>query len=303
MLREVLANGAIRLRTEKAKFTFTRLRPGVMWVVSAGWDDGEFGDATVAELSAELARFPIALELFVDAARVLHVSNVARTAWTRWFEARRDQLRRVHVLTASKFLHLSVSMTGLDSGIDLELYENPDAFTAAMRSAVPGSLPGSPGQIAQALDGAAVPVTRRADDPRTVSIGDGACSFSLHRPAHATLVVMLRGTDRGAVASEVFDEIARARIEAGRLHLFIDLRAAQMPGTAISDLWAHWFGANRAALASAIVLAPSLPLYVTASIAQWRSQAGSVLRVVEEPERFEAAIRRVAPGFSGLAAP
>lgn len=300
MLREVLANGATRLRTERASFVFTRLRPGVMWVVSTGWDDGEFGDAGVSELSAELARFPIALELFVDAARVLHVSNVARTAWTQWFEARRDQLRRVHVLTSSKFMHLSVSMSGLDSRTSIELYESPDAFAAAMHSAAPG--PVMAGQIEQTLAAAAVPITRRMDGARTVILEDGACSYSLHRPARAAVLLTLRGADRGVLASEVFDELARARTEAGRLHLFIDLRATQMPAVVVSDLWAQWLGTNRAALASVVVLAPTLPLYVTASIAQWRSQAGAIMRVVEEPQRFEAAICRVAPGFRGLAA-
>ena len=145
MLRDVLANGATRLRTARASFVFTRLRPGVLLVVSTGWDDGAFGDAAVAELSAELARFPVALELFIDASRVQHVSNVARTRWTQWFETRRHQLRRVHVLTASRFLHLSVSMTGLESRAAIEVYENPAAFAAAMRSAAPGAVPGFAG--------------------------------------------------------------------------------------------------------------------------------------------------------------
>lgn len=300
MLREVLTNGAIRLRSDRASFVFTRLRPGVMSVVATGRDQGELGDASVAELSAELERFPLPLELFIDAARVLHVSNVARAAWTQWFEARRDQLRRVHVLTASKFLHLSVSMSGLESGASIQVYEHPDVFAAALRSAAPGPVTSPTPASEQAL--AAVPVTRRAVDARTMLLDDGACSFSLHRPAATTVLVTLRGADRGVLASEVFNELARARAEAGRLHLFVDLRAAQMPAAAVSDLWAQWLGANRAHLASVVLLAPSLALYVTASIAQWRSQAGAIMRVLEEPERFDAAIRRVAPGFRGLGA-
>ena len=299
MLREVLANGAIRLRTARASFVFTRLRPGVLWIVSTGWDDGGFGDATVTELSAELARFPIALELFVDASRVQHVSNVARTRWTQWFEAQRHQLRRVHVLTASRFLHLSVSMTGLESRAAIEVYESPRAFAAAMRSAAPGPLADL---VSGAPVPAAVPVTRNADDPTTLVLADGACAFSLHRPAREAILLTLRGTDRGVLASAVFDELARARVEASRLHLFIDLRAARMPAAHVSDLWAQWLGVNRAGLASVVLLAPSLPLYVTASIAQWRSQAGAIMRVLEQPQRFDAAIRRVAPGFHGLSA-
>jgi hypothetical protein len=294
MLREMLANGAIRLRTARASFVFTRLRPGVLWVVSTGWDDGAFGDAAVAELTAELARFPIALELFIDAAGVQHVSNVARTRWTQWFQTQRHHLRRVHVLTASKFLHLSVSMTGLESRAAIEVYESPHAFEAAMRSAAPGPMPAAVPDTA--------PVTRHAGAPMTTVLTDGACTFSLHRPARGAILLTLRGTDRGVLASAVFDELARARAEAGRLHLFIDLRAAQMPAAHVSELWAQWLGANRASLASVVLLAPSRPIFVTASIAQWRSQAGAIMRVVEEPQRFDAAIRRVAPGFRGLTA-
>jgi hypothetical protein len=302
MLREVLANGAIRLRTARAAFVFLRLQPGVLLFVASGRDRGEFGGAAVAELSAELERFPLALELFVDATRVLHVSNVARTRWTQWFEARRDRLRRAHVLTASKFLHLSISMTGLESRASIELYDSPEAFAAAMRSAAPGAAPGSNDELEHALTAAAVPVTRRAADARTVILDDGACAFAVHRPAPGVALLTLRGADRGALASEVFDELARARARADRLHLFIDLRAARMPGAHVSDLWAQWLGANRPRLASVVLLAPSLPIYVTASIAQWRSRAGAIMRVIEEPERFEAAILRLAPGFPGLPA-
>lgn len=299
MLREVLANGAIRLRTKQAAFVFTRLQPGVLWVVATGRDRGEFGDATVAELSAELERFPIELELFVDAWRVLHVSNEARTSWTQWFEARRDRLRRAHVLAASRFVHLSVSMTGLESRASIEVHDSPDAFATALHSAAPAAAPGAM-DIEHALTAAAAPVTRRAVDARTVILEDGACAFTLHRPAPGAVLFTLRGADRGTLASEVFDELARARAEAGRLHLFIDLRDARMPAAQVSDLWAQWLGANRARLAAVVLLAPSLPIYVTASIAQWRSRAGAIMRVVEEPERFEAAIRRLAPGFPGL---
>jgi hypothetical protein len=301
MLREVLANGAIRLRTRRAAFVFTRLQPGVLWVVAAGRDRGEFGDAAVAELSAELERFPLALELFVDASRVLHVSNAARTQWTQWFEARRDRLRRAHVLTASKFVHLSVSMTGLESRTSIEVHDSPDAFATAMRSAAPIAAPGAI-EIEHALTATAVPVTRRAPDAKTVILDDGACAFALHRAAPGAVLITIRGADRGVLASEVFDELARARAEADRLHLFIDLRDARMPAAQVSDLWAQWLGANRASLASVVLLAPSLPIYVTASIAQWRSRAGAIMRVVEEPERLEAAMRRLAPSFPGLPA-
>jgi hypothetical protein len=299
MLREVLTTGAIRLRTDDdaASFVFTRIRPSVLWVVATGRDTGAFGDATVAELSAELARFPPDLELFIDATRVQYVSNTARAAWTQWFEARRDELRRVHVLTASRYMHLAVSMSRHESRTSIEVHADAAAFAAAMRSAAP-SWTTSPEQV---LAARAVPI-ERVDEPGLVILGDGACSFTFRRAARDALLVQIAGTDRGILTSEVLNELARVRAEAGRLHLFVDLRAAQMPGVVVSDLWTHWFSANRASLASVVLLAPTSPLYVTASIAHVRSQIGALMRVVEDAQRFEAAIRRVAPAFADLPA-
>lgn len=299
MLREVLTTGAIRLRTDddRASFVFTRLRPGVLWVIATGWDSGEFGEATVAELSAELTRFPPDLELFVDATRVVHVSNTARAAWTQWFEDQRDRLRRVHVLTASKYMHLAVSMSRHESRTSIEIHADAAAFAAAMRSAAPASQ----ADLDQALAAAAVPVTRREDEPGVLVLDDGACSFTFRRAARDVLLLELGGIDRGILISEVFNELARVLAEAGRLHLFFDLRAAQLPATVVSDLWTQWLSANRASLASIVLLAPTLPIYVTASIAHLRSQTGALMRVVEDAQRFESAIRRVAPGFAGLA--
>lgn len=72
----------------------------------------------------------------------------------------------------------------------------------------------------------------------------------------ARVLPTLRGTHRGVLASEVFDELARARAAAGRLHLFIVLRVTRMPATTVSDPWAQWLAANRATLADAVDAAP-----------------------------------------------
>lgn len=298
MLREVLTSGAIRLRTDddRVRFVFTRLRPGVLWVLAMGWDSGELGNATVAELTAEITRFPPDLELFVDATRVVHVSNTARASWTQWFEKQRDRLRRVHVLTASRYMHLAVSMSRHESGTSIEIHADAAAFAAAMRSAAPESKP-DPDQV---LAAAAAPV-RRTTQPGVVVFDDGACSSTFRRLARDVLLVEIRGMDRGILASEVFDETARVRDEAGRLHLFVDLSAAQMPVAVVRDLWTQWFSTNRAALASVVVLAPASAIYVTASIAHLRSQTGALMRVVDDADRFQAAIRRVAPNAAGVA--
>lgn len=299
MLREVLTTGAIRLRTDDdaASFTFTRIRPGVLWVVATGRDSGEFGGATVAEMSAELARFPPDLELFIDATRVVLVSNTARAVWTQWFEDQRDRLRRVHVLTASRYMHLAVSMSRHESRTSIEVHADAAAFAAAMRTAAPAWK----ADVDQVLAARAVPL-ERVDRPGLVTLGDGACTFTFRRPARDVLLIQIIGTDRGALASEVLNELARVRAEAGRLHLFVDLRAAQMPGALVSDLWTQWFSANRASLASVVLLAPSAPVFVTASIAHVRSQTGALMRVLDDAERFEAALRRVAPAFASLPA-
>jgi hypothetical protein len=293
--RETLTNGAIRLRSGAGAFLFVRLRPGVLLVVASGRDEGQFGDAPVDELSAELVRFPLPLQLFIDARQVRYATLAAQETWTAWFQRHRHALERVHMLSASRHLYLAASIAGHHSRAKLEVYADADAgaFELALsqaarewQSALRDLEPATPSRRMQAGGG--------------VTLDDGQCTFFVRPLAPAVVLLSIRGTDRGTLSSAVLDEIARARGEHETIDLFIDLRDASMPLPAVSELWASWFAANRKALSSVLLLSTTRPVSVTARIAQWRSRTGGLIRIVDQPDEFEQAVRRRVPGLSAV---
>jgi hypothetical protein len=291
--RETLTSGAIRLRAGEGSFLFVRLRPGAVLVVASGRDDGQFGDAPVDELSAELVRFPLPLTLFIDARQVRYATLAAQETWTAWFQRHRHALERVHMLSASRHLYLAASIAGHHSRAKLEVYDGAHAFELVLSQAAQEWQ-----AMLRELEPAAL--SRRAQAGGRVTLDDGQCTFVVRPLAPAVLLVSVRGTDRGTLSSGVFDEIARVRGDHEGIDLFMDLRDASMPLPAVSELWAGWFAANRKALRSVVLLSTTRPISVTARIAQWRSRTGGLIRIVEQPGELEQAIRRRVPGLGAV---
>lgn len=289
MLAETLTSGARRLRADEASFVVSRVRPGVVLVVAAGSDRGQFGDRVVAELSAELERFSGELELFVDARRVDRVAMDARAVWTAWLERNRDRVPRIHMLTATPHVQLLAEVAGHYSRTKLVAHDDPAAFEAALDRAR--------GSWRLPREDAPSATVRRERTRSTVAIDDGACRQVL-RWSENTLLLVISGEDRGTLASDVFDEIRSGRRGGTRLDLFIDLRDAAMPTPEVSDLWSAWFAANRTTLASVTILSTTKAVSLTADIAGWRSRTGGLVRVVSDPVAFADTLRRAAPALS-----
>lgn len=284
MLAETLTGGARRFIADGASFVVSRVRPGVLLVVAAGPDRGQFGEHVVAELSAELQRFPPDIELFIDARRVDLVALDARGIWTAWLERHRDRVRRVHMLVPTPHVHLVASIAGHYSRTKLVTHREAAAFEAAL-DASRGTWPTTPPTEERAHVG-------REQTGGALVLADGTCRYAFRWAAHALLLV-ISGDDRGTLASAVFDEIRAGRRE--RLDLFIDLRDAAMPRPPVSALWSAWFSAHRERLSSVWILSTSKAVSVTAGIAGWRSQTGSLVRVLTDTAAFSDAIARVAP--------
>jgi hypothetical protein len=102
-------DGLVELASEAGSFTFRRLRSGALLVTIAGQDKGQFGQAVLDEIRMEILRSQ-PLELLVDAERATLVSTEVSQAWTQFFSNCRAQLKRVYVLTGSRFINLSVSI-------------------------------------------------------------------------------------------------------------------------------------------------------------------------------------------------
>ena len=134
--RDMLSDGRICLSNGKNRFVFERLRPGVLRMTFAGDDVGQFGPAAVDEVRKELQRCS-PLELFVDAADAVTVSVEVTNEWTHFFATSRAQLKRVSVLTGSKFFHLSVAISQhlSQTGNLIQIYTDRELFEDYVRRA------------------------------------------------------------------------------------------------------------------------------------------------------------------------
>lgn len=130
-------DGAVRLSTKKCSFTFRRSGPSVLEVVIAGRDSGQFGASVFNEIRFHLGG-PRGLELFVDARQAAGPSSDVSDAWTRFLAKEAPHLKRVSILAASKFVHLTVSVAKLFSrtGELIQIYSDPTLFEAARSRAI-----------------------------------------------------------------------------------------------------------------------------------------------------------------------
>ena len=129
--RELGPEGRVTLSDGGCSFTYERLRPGVLEIRIAGTDKGQFGTATLDEISNALRR-ERPLELFVDAAEASMPAVAVSQDWTRFIALNQRDLKRVSVLVSSKSVALTMAIaqhlsnTGKLMQIysDRELYES-----------------------------------------------------------------------------------------------------------------------------------------------------------------------------------
>jgi hypothetical protein len=135
--RETLPDGSTLLRSERCSHTFTRLRPGVLLLRIVGNDRGEFGDAPMDLVQAELLRFR-ALAFFMDLSAVEGVVSRVREGWTEWLRLHQSGLTQVHMLTGSRFVTTTVSVSKELSrtGDMIQIHKEPESFAQAIARAV-----------------------------------------------------------------------------------------------------------------------------------------------------------------------
>jgi hypothetical protein len=116
-------------------------RPGkrVVVIVLAGNDVGEHGTAPFLELSRDAADGPF--ELFIDARDSRGVTLDVSGSWARWLSEHRDSLRRVNMLTGSRFIELTANFVRdfADLGELMRIYADAEAFDSALGQATRNS--------------------------------------------------------------------------------------------------------------------------------------------------------------------
>lgn len=139
--RETIDGNTLRLTADRCSFTYRRLKPGTLLMTIAGNDHGQFGAATIDEVNAEFERFGV-VTLYVDTQAAAGPSTSVMEAWTAYFAANRNKLKRVVIMVPpeSKLLHLTVSIVQHLSGMGglLQIFGDTARFRAAIQQEVPG---------------------------------------------------------------------------------------------------------------------------------------------------------------------
>lgn len=132
--RELLPGGLVRLTSGDASFEYSRPRTGILLVRISGLDKGQFGTATLDEITVALEREG-SLELFVDAREAIGAAVSVSEDWTRFFSIQRARLRRVHVLVGSKAVKLTVDIAQHLSrtGDLIQIYSDAQIFEMQLR--------------------------------------------------------------------------------------------------------------------------------------------------------------------------
>ena len=133
MTREVMDDGAIRMKDLDGCIILSRLAPAVVLISFTGQDKGQFGDMVFAELAKEMARHGV-IEIFIDTREALNALVPVTNQWSDWLHANQKGLKHVSVLVASKFVELTAGVMKLLSrtGSLMRIYTHAPSFSDAI---------------------------------------------------------------------------------------------------------------------------------------------------------------------------
>ena len=116
-------------------FSINRVAPAVVVLAIAGRDVGEHGEAPLRALDGLLREGPF--ELFIDARRTTGASVDVSNVWASWLRRHRDELHRIHMLTASRYVQITADFVRrfADLGDAMLLYTDAAAFDDQLRDA------------------------------------------------------------------------------------------------------------------------------------------------------------------------
>jgi hypothetical protein len=114
-----------------------RPAPGVVLLVIIGTDIGEHGSAPFEALALDVLTGPF--HLFVDARDSRGVTVDVSSEWRRWLSDHRSVLRSIHMLTGSRFVHVTATFVKqfADLGELMRIYTHAAHFEEELAKMVP----------------------------------------------------------------------------------------------------------------------------------------------------------------------
>jgi hypothetical protein len=113
-----------------------QISSGVILLKIAGSDIGEFGHTPIATVDALLSNGG-AVDFFIDARDVRGASIDVSGEWAKWLRKNRERLRRVTMLTGSRFVQITAEFVRHFAGLEgiMRISTDSDAFDNALREA------------------------------------------------------------------------------------------------------------------------------------------------------------------------
>lgn len=134
-------------------------------------------------------------------------------------------------------------------------------------------------------------IKREILDGGAILLSASGCSFEFRRPEPGTLLVTVKGYDRGIFGTAALDEIASAIARDGEITAFIDAREVSGVSVSVSEDWQRFFERNRENLTRVHVLVGSKVFGLTVAIVQHLSNTGNLIRIYSDPEQFSAQMK------------
>jgi hypothetical protein len=105
---------------------------GVVLLVISGTDIGEHGSAPFDALELDVVTGPF--HLFIDARESRGVSVEVSSEWRRWLSDHRASLLGVHMLTGSRYVHVTATFVRsfAELGELMRIYTDASQFEAAL---------------------------------------------------------------------------------------------------------------------------------------------------------------------------
>ena len=124
------------------------------------------------------------------------------------------------------------------------------------------------------------------------------CRFTYQRPRPGVVFLRIEGLDKGEFGSAPMDEFREDLHRYAPLELFIEMDVSSGAVLPVQEAWTEWFSGNRSDLKGVSILANSKFMHFTAEVVKFFSRTGELIRVYLDPQPFDEALQRAAPGFT-----
>lgn len=291
--KDVLADGSTRLTAGDFGFLFMRRAVGVVYTAVRGTDTGALGVVPLEELVAEFNRFKRPITWFVDAEQAPAVVSAVLEQWTAWFISHQNLFERIHVLTNSKHMHLTMQVAKHLSNMERLMVTHVDraSFEQAMERTYGASYKAETDWYNEKP----MMISKSVETDGTISISSTNSSFTFKRLNESSLWSTICGIENGSLANLPFDHVFTELSSAEKkLTWFVDCSNVTRLDPLVLEAWTQWAQAHSNKLDSLHMYVPSGAIPILIDIATSKSKTNRLIHLYKDKESFNKVCSRVA---------